>query len=120
MYLFLRVVLVSILAAMALAACEFAPTVLTPIFALFYFIMLIYFFVFTMWSCLLYTSCSVRCSISKFLYRRFKKRFVFSCFRYCRIYNLFKIQQDVYKRQLADRLQTVLDYVEKPGVSNES
>lgn len=49
LYLFARVVLVCVLAFMAMPLASMAPDILNPILAIFYFIILLYFFVFTMW-----------------------------------------------------------------------
>ena len=50
LYLFARVVLVCVLAFMSYPLSSMAPSVMRPILAVFYFIMLMYFFVFTMWN----------------------------------------------------------------------
>lgn len=50
LYLFARVVLVCVLAFMSYPLSSMAPNVMRPILAVFYFIMLMYFFVFTMWN----------------------------------------------------------------------
>lgn len=50
LYLFARVVLVCVLAFMSYPLSSMAPEVMRPVLAVFYFIMLIYFFTFTMWN----------------------------------------------------------------------
>lgn len=50
LYLFLRLVLVCILALMSIPVARFATDVTTPLLAIFYFLMIMYFFIFTAWS----------------------------------------------------------------------
>lgn len=50
LYLFARVVLVCVLAFMSYPLSSMAPDIMRPILAVFYFIMLMYFFIFTMWN----------------------------------------------------------------------
>ena len=50
LYLFLRLILVCILALMSIPVAGFATDVTTPLLAIFYFLMIMYFFIFTAWS----------------------------------------------------------------------
>ncbi|PWM46588.1 MAG: hypothetical protein DBX47_02065 [Clostridiales bacterium] len=50
LYLFLRIVLVCILAAMSIPITSFATDITIPILAVFYFLMIMYFFIFTAWT----------------------------------------------------------------------
>lgn len=49
LYLFARVVLICVLAFMSIPVASMAPNIMNPILAVFYFIMMIYFWTLTMW-----------------------------------------------------------------------